>query len=149
MSIWSLSLGVSILLFTLVMRAVTHRRCKGRLWRLSFFIGTSSKWFLGLYILEHSPPTWVDSRLIIDEPPPLPPTSSTPAPSLIDAPIPSTSHTPQRGRLTKPKPSISMRLRPAHELYPIRNEKPSSASDMFGISVALDDNSLASSLQYE
>lgn len=56
---------------------MTHSHLSGRIWSLTFFsppattrtaVGT---WQVALCLLEHSPPTFIDSRLVIDLPPPL------------------------------------------------------------------------------
>ncbi|KAJ7170495.1 hypothetical protein C8R43DRAFT_875992 [Mycena crocata] len=50
---------------------------RGRMWRLSFNVSTHERlyhprvgtWYASLAVLEQSPPTWVDSRLLIPAPP--------------------------------------------------------------------------------
>jgi len=41
----------------------------GRMWCLSFSITHNSDWFVMLSISDRSPATWVDSHIIIEEPP--------------------------------------------------------------------------------
>lgn len=126
----------------------------GRMWQLSFFVAPSSKWSIALSISEHSPVTWIDSRLLVNEPP-LRPASSTPTtPSLIDAPNtePSLPSPPQRSffgmRQEKPKPTISLRLQTGHgqQLHPRNAGGPRVLREII---VPLDESMMAPSLQYE
>jgi hypothetical protein len=60
-----------VLLF-LVEEKLTTLNGKDRMWRLEFFIAPDhgprpGSWCISLYILESSPSTWIDSRLIIPE----------------------------------------------------------------------------------
>ena len=112
------------------------------MWCLAFSIGDSSKWVVKLSILEHSPPTWIDSHLIIEEP------SAAVAlttPSLID-PATSNVQSGQRDRQVegKPKPAIKIRLR-KEEPLPWESGK----LDKSPIVKALEDTPRGSSLQYE
>jgi hypothetical protein len=108
--------------FFLSIHSRVPNRKPGRLFSLAFSIAPPSQpweysahkagsWLITLALLEHSPPTWIDSRLIIEEP------SSQqqqqqqqqqPTTSLIDAPIPQPSR-------TKPKPTISLRLKSVNQ----------------------------------
>ncbi|KAJ7170494.1 hypothetical protein C8R43DRAFT_1085457 [Mycena crocata] len=52
---------------------------RGRMWRLSFHVSTQEHrrphlpppgtWYVSLSLLENSPPTWIDSRLLVPAPP--------------------------------------------------------------------------------
>ncbi|KAH9949313.1 hypothetical protein B0H21DRAFT_820304 [Amylocystis lapponica] len=108
---------------------------RGRLWALSFLVLASSHdvrvphqrhppgtWLVALALLEHSPPTWIDSRLIIEEPADAPPAHPKP----------------------RPKPTISLRLtRPAQLTAPAYRGRRNDA-----IVVSLGDSLMANSLQY-
>ncbi|KAG8220570.1 hypothetical protein J3R82DRAFT_3303 [Butyriboletus roseoflavus] len=58
---------------------------RGRIWSLTFFSPLSTThttvgiWQVALCLLEHSPPTFIDSRLVIDLPPPSSILSTSPA----------------------------------------------------------------------
>lgn len=116
------------------------------MWCLSFSITRSSQWVVTLSILEHSPATWIDSRLIIEEPSPRP-APVTPMPSsLIDAPIPEQPSPNARNKAnkkrSKPKPAISLRLKSGNfQLSPLGSHSQ--------IEVALEDSMMGPSLQYE
>jgi hypothetical protein len=98
---------------------------RGRLWCLKFYAGPDKKtsvlgpWAISLSIINPSPPTWLDSRIVITEPrrkpsglpPPWPlPKGSTMA-SLLSSPSPD---------LRRDKPPIQFRLQAkSHQLqYP-------------------------------
>jgi len=120
------------------------------MWCLSFSITPSSQWVVTLSILEHSPPTWIDSRLIIEEPSPLPAPATPVPPSLIDAPIPeqpsSTARNKPNKKRNKPKPAISLRLKSGnYQLTPLVSHSPNRGE----IEVALEDTMMGPSLQYE
>jgi hypothetical protein len=120
------------------------------MWCLSFNITPSSRWVVTLSILEHSPPTWIDSRLIIEEPPQRP-APVAPIPSLlIDAPIAEQPAAPSRSQANKkrgkPKPTISLRLKSGNtQLTPFRPQSQNKVE----IEVALEDSQMGTSLQYE
>ncbi|KAH0825820.1 hypothetical protein J3R83DRAFT_8827, partial [Lanmaoa asiatica] len=63
------------------------RSFPGRIWSLTFFSPPSTTrtavgmWQVALCLLEHSPPTFIDSRLVIDLPPP---SSNLPTPQTSD-----------------------------------------------------------------
>ncbi|EMD32990.1 hypothetical protein CERSUDRAFT_118418 [Gelatoporia subvermispora B] len=116
---------------------------RGRLWMLRFIVvrGTSDRrtgvhwqrpgtWAVTLSLLEHSSPTALDSRLLIEEPehPVIPPSPSSP--------------TARAGRTT-PKPTISLRLKSSSHLAP---QGPPQHGDV--IVVPLSDSLMAQSLQY-
>ncbi|KAJ7116084.1 hypothetical protein C8R44DRAFT_628446 [Mycena epipterygia] len=90
---------------------------RGRMWRLSFNVATQEHrrphlpppgaWYVSLSLLENSPPTWVDSRLLV----PAPPESAMEAPSgpgfasgLFGAGKP------------RPRPTLSVRLKATEQL---------------------------------
>jgi hypothetical protein len=125
-----------------------HTLCwPGRMWCLSFSITPSSQWVVTLAILEHSPATWIDSRLIIEEPPQPPAPATTMPASLIDAWIPEQpSPSSRRTKRSKPKPTISLRLKSGHfQLTPLASHSAGQSE----IVVALEDSMMGPSLQYE
>ncbi|CAK5267656.1 unnamed protein product [Mycena citricolor] len=89
---------------------------RSRMWRLAFYVSPhenrrpgmppSGTWYVTLGLLEHSPPSWIDSRLLI------------PPPSEPDGPI----GTPARGIFgagkSRPRPTLSMRLKANDQLKP-------------------------------
>ncbi|KAF8058527.1 hypothetical protein FPV67DRAFT_1428150 [Lyophyllum atratum] len=125
---------------------------RARMWRLEFSIaqdpsGSGSarqgSWCISLALLEHSPPTWIDSRLIIPEPTPTsaetpfpPPTPPSSPPSLLDR----VKARPAKPNPTppKPKPTIVIRLKSREQLVYGQSQ----------IVVALEDSMMGSSLQY-
>ena len=137
---------------------------RGRMWRLGFYVvpprlphGTSSSlwglkagsWYVSLGLAEGSPPTYIDSRLLIDEPelPPPPPKSpSTPTPeTMLGGFLPIRMPTPMSSpSKPKPKPTITLRLK-SNDLL----EAPSthSRSGKFAF-VSLDESLMAAGLQY-
>ncbi|KAK0194140.1 hypothetical protein F5146DRAFT_1134910 [Armillaria mellea] len=76
---------------------------QARMWRLSFFVSSRDRprrprrgsWCVGLSLMESSPPTWVDSRLIIQDQPAI------------------------EEEQSKPKPAISLRIKSPAELVPM------------------------------
>jgi len=100
-------------------------------------------WCISLSLLEHSPPTWIDSRLIIPEPtpttaePPFQPSTSPSSPSLLD----------RIKARPKPKPTIVIRL-----MSPLQLVAPPATSqnhkECTAIVVSLEDSMMGSSLQY-
>lgn len=72
------------------MRAHLIRAFLGRIWSLTFFSPPSTTrtavgmWQVALCLQEHSPPTFVDSRLVIDLPPPSSNVSTANAPQAND-----------------------------------------------------------------
>ncbi|THH18334.1 hypothetical protein EW146_g2643 [Bondarzewia mesenterica] len=146
---------------------------KGRLWCLSFFISPNGahgyrpgSWLISLTLLEHSPPTWIDSRLIVAEPSRPQTTSvsndssSSPFPStpsrlslppfrlsgLLPPPQhPSRDPSPRMStRSQKPKPTINLRIKSgSKELVP----KP--LGGPHEIVVPLEDSTMGANLQYE
>jgi hypothetical protein len=125
--------------------------CAARMWQLTFSIAQDSQhgvrpgsWCINLSLLENSPPTWVDSRLIIPEPtsgssPPGSPSSASPSstsPSLLD----------RVKTKRKPKPTIVIRLKPSQQLVPL--SLGYSYQQTTSVVVSLEDNTIGSSLQY-
>lgn len=150
-----------------------------RMWRLQFAITAGSNssgprrpgsWCISLALLENSPPTWIDSRLIIPEPSP-----TSASPSLSPSSLPSSPHhiapldiprTPPplsppspagllsgfaalTGAATpKPRPTISLRLKSDKQLAtPLSSGRRNYNVDT-EIVVALEDSLMGSSLQY-
>ncbi|KAF5374634.1 hypothetical protein D9615_008916 [Tricholomella constricta] len=112
---------------------------RARMWRLEFSIVQAAQykgprqgsWCISLSLLEHSPPTWIDSRLIIPEP--ISHSADSPSsPSLLDR---------VRAR-PKPKQTIVMRLKSQAQLVAPPNKQCTA------IVVSLEDNMAGSSLQY-
>lgn len=107
---------------------------RGRIWKFSFFISDRAVyggqwhdkgvWLVALSLLEHSPPTWLDSRLIIE-----------------DARSSETT--------AKLKPTVSIRLKTGpQQLTPSKGANP--GTTVFGSIVAsLDDSLMGNSLQYD
>ncbi|KAJ3561838.1 hypothetical protein NP233_g9949 [Leucocoprinus birnbaumii] len=103
----------------------------GRMWKLAFFVVPENgdarsgrrpgSWCVSLSLMEHSPPTWVDSRVLIADP-----------------------YQPATTK-SKPKPTISMRLKSPRPLTapPYRG-----ADGVTEVMVTFEDNLMASSLQY-
>ncbi|KAJ6591482.1 hypothetical protein DFH09DRAFT_974570 [Mycena vulgaris] len=88
---------------------------RGRIWSLSFNVSPqhprhglppTGTWYAALSLLEQSPPTWVDSRLLVPAPPPPEPDSKDPAGA--------------RGAKSRPRPTLSVRLRTHVQLQPRR-----------------------------
>ncbi|KAG6810457.1 hypothetical protein H0H92_011806 [Tricholoma furcatifolium] len=132
-----------------------------RMWRLEFLIAEESRyyalrqaprqgsWCISLSLLENSPPTWIDSRLIIPEPvssstspKPTPPSEgsqsqSPPLSSLMDR---------VRTRTAKPpKSPISIRLTSSQQLVGPPHKY---FDDHTAIVVSLEETTMGSSLQY-
>ncbi|TCD61627.1 hypothetical protein EIP91_008151 [Steccherinum ochraceum] len=117
---------------------------RSRIWRLSFMIVenpsgmmlgtkhyTTGKWLVALTLLEHSPPTWIDSRVLIEDPLSGALRSDSPA-----NPIHSSS------RSAKPKPTIELRVR--SQVMQLQSHGHHSL-----IGASLDDSLMGNSLQYE
>lgn len=144
---------------------------KGRFWRLSFLVTPEThlnvhhragSWLVVLTLLEHSPPTWIDSQLVISEPPPSPNpdsgTSIVPTPSPSDAlpSYPSVRYQapPQhpardsifRSKGKKSKPAVNLRIKSgSKQLSP----QSSQSSGPHQITVSLEDGPVGADLQYE
>ncbi|KAG6829359.1 hypothetical protein H0H87_011694 [Tephrocybe sp. NHM501043] len=148
---------------------------RARMWRLEFSIASPSttsssrsprgprtgSWCLSLSILEHSPPTYVDSRLLIPEP--VLPSSSYPQPaSSPPDPHPHPQSLMDRLRTVPPPPTpkspISIRLSSPSQLVapapsPTRRERRIQGRGrdkdaVEKIEVALEDSAMGASLQY-
>lgn len=121
---------------------------RGRLWSFKFFVVQAhdarvdrnrqappvGTWALALSLMEHSPPTWIDSRLVIEEARPVPPDPSTSPGSAPKA----------QDSKSKPKPTISLRLKSGSA------QLTALGRGYFNniISVSLEDSLMANSLQY-
>ncbi|KIM71381.1 hypothetical protein PILCRDRAFT_17120 [Piloderma croceum F 1598] len=124
---------------------------RSRMWRLAFGVDwSSSKWAVTLSILKHSPETWVDSHLILDEVSPrcsITPTTPTTASSSLRinaATIPNSNAQSASGQHTQnpAKPTgkpINIRLRTTH----------SELTTWSSIEALLEESSAGSSLQYD
>ncbi|KAF8216596.1 hypothetical protein K438DRAFT_1914479 [Mycena galopus ATCC 62051] len=89
---------------------------RNRMWRLSFNVSTQDRrrdypppgtWYISLSLLENSPPTWIDSRLLVPAPPESamePPSGSGFATSLFGAGKP------------RPRATLSTRLKALDQL---------------------------------
>ncbi|KAF7977951.1 hypothetical protein HWV62_11794 [Athelia sp. TMB] len=122
---------------------------KGRLWRLAFSIAPSTKWTVSLAILEHSPATWIDSRLLIEEPPQyVTAGAATGAMSWFSRPkSPEGSPDEAANVLRRPKSTISLRMKTAREQLTaptLRYPYPGGE-----IVVEFEESITAASLQYE
>jgi hypothetical protein len=140
--------GVSLLHLQLY-SILNSLKCTARMWQLTFSIAQDSSrergaprpgsWCISLSLLENSPPTWVDSRLIIPEP-------ILSASSLPASPC-STSLLDRAKTKWKPKPTITIRLKPPQQLAPPplgRHNHQQTTS----VVVPLEDSLMGSSLQY-
>ncbi|KAI0669524.1 hypothetical protein C8Q78DRAFT_1172066 [Trametes maxima] len=147
---------------------------KGRLWALRFIVAKdwdsrlgykhirAGSWVVLLSLLPHSPPTWVDSRLVIEDPrarthPPPTPLPSGPPSSLLEAvegmlqqaeAEGASSARPRTGTVEgKPKPPIEMRMKLQHgQLTAPASAKETNQSV---IVESLEDHPLAHSLQFK
>ncbi|KAF7370530.1 hypothetical protein MSAN_00685100 [Mycena sanguinolenta] len=109
----------------LVSKAVTlDFIARNRMWRLSFNVSTQERrrpglpppgtWYISLSLLENSPPTWIDSRLLVSAPPESamePPSGSGFANSLFGT-----------GK-ARPRPTLSARLKAIDQLQAPRNAR--------------------------
>ncbi|KAF9257843.1 hypothetical protein L218DRAFT_965004 [Marasmius fiardii PR-910] len=120
---------------------------RGRMWRLAFCISNEKwrhdrprfgAWYVCLTLLENSPPTWIDSRLLIpDASLTIPPPSSS---SLADVPPRSDDGS------KRLKPTISIRLTTRVELGPKQGGfNPHNQSNIYTL---LESDSNGPSLQY-
>ena len=121
------------------------------MWKLEFSIANGSQhagprpgsWCISLSLLENSPPTWIDSRLLVQEP-----DTTSPLPS-PDKQSP-TSHgrsasSPFVFGASRPraKPTISIRVKSTQQLFANRPYQAQSK-----VVVSLEDSLMGSSLQY-
>ncbi|KAK0236265.1 hypothetical protein EDD85DRAFT_635775 [Armillaria nabsnona] len=106
---------------------------QARLWRLSFFVSSQDRrrsprrgsWCVGLSLMDSGPPTWVDSRLIIQD---------QPVQDVIDE------------EQSKPKPTISLRIKSPGELVP--TNAPAHANQTKQIVVSLEESIMGKTLQF-
>jgi hypothetical protein len=126
------------------------------MWCLSFAIATDTpkrtgvkpgSWCITLSLLEHSPPTWIDSRLLIEEP------RRPPSPKKLLDDLPSPLSIFGQNAKLKPKPTISLRLKTGNAQLIAPSESTSSFMSQCDpqneISVSLDDSMMGAGLQYE
>ncbi|KAI8971013.1 hypothetical protein BD414DRAFT_501376 [Trametes punicea] len=147
---------------------------KGRLWLLKFFVAKNGDWRVGyshmragswvvaLSLLPHSPPTWIDSRLVIEDPrartqpPPSPHPESGPPASLREAvednvqpeaaaSLLSLGSLGSKGK-DKPKPPIELRMKRDGE--PLTAPASIRSSHYAVIAVSLEEDTQANSLQF-
>jgi len=126
-----------------------------RMWQLRFFIAQDNRydriregpqpgsWCISLSLLENSPPTCIDSRLIIPEP--ISSSSSAESPS-----TPSSASLLERAKTKwKPKPTISIRLKSTQQLIaPPLGRHHRHHHQTTSVIVSFESNMMASSLQY-
>lgn len=140
---------------------------RSRMWRLAFRVMPSQEpaekyhtrslrpgtWCVTLTLLEHSPPTWIDSRLLIaDSGDPsndslldsTPPTTPSGSPSLTSLPFSTSPSSPSR----KPKPTISLRLKCSEQLIPAEGARRHPRNAQPVIVAPLEDSLMGASLQY-
>lgn len=117
---------------------------RARMWKLVFFIAQDHRdgprpgsWCISLSLLENSPPTWIDSRLIIPEP----------APAVSPELSPLSTSSPLRRAKTKlkPKPTIIIRLKSSQQLVAASTPSRVQATSVV---VSLEDSMMGSGLQY-
>ncbi|KAF8216588.1 hypothetical protein K438DRAFT_2007423 [Mycena galopus ATCC 62051] len=88
---------------------------RGRMWRLSFNVSTQERmrhpprgtWYAALSLLEQSPPTWIDSRLLISAPP----DADTKQQQLSGPPLG------LLGGKPRPRPTLSVRMKANDKLW--------------------------------
>ncbi len=143
---------------------LTHTRAlfAGRLWALKFIVAKdhetragyqhmrAGSWVAVLSLLPHSPPTWIDSRLVIEDPrarthPPPPPDPTGPPTSLREAVEGMLQYDAQPGS-AKPKPKIELRMKRSEQLTAPPNMRYPNHSV---IPVPFEENTLAHSLQFK
>ncbi|KAF7308764.1 hypothetical protein MKEN_01075500 [Mycena kentingensis (nom. inval.)] len=89
---------------------------RGRMWRLGFHVSERRRpgmpapgaWYITLSLLEHSPPTWIDSRLLVpapEAPQPSPPPASGFGSGFFGS-----------GK-TRSRPTLSVRMKAAEQLH--------------------------------
>ncbi|EIW54156.1 uncharacterized protein TRAVEDRAFT_60610 [Trametes versicolor FP-101664 SS1] len=135
---------------------------KGRLWALKFIVAKDHEtragyqfmrpgsWVAVLSLLPHSPPTWIDSRLVIEDPrarthPPPPPDPTGPPTSLREAVEGMMQFDAQPGS-AKPKPKIELRMKRSEQLTAPPNMRYPNHSV---IPAPFEENTLAHSLQFK
>ncbi|RPD57846.1 hypothetical protein L226DRAFT_540186 [Lentinus tigrinus ALCF2SS1-7] len=134
---------------------------KGRLWELSFIVAKewdkrlghfsrvkSGSWAIKLALLPHSPPTWIDSRLVIEDPGVRGQAASTtssrsgPPTSLLEAILAPT----ESPETKKARPPVEVRLKGRDQLTAPSYWTPNIDSAM--VVVPIEDNTLANGLQF-
>ena len=119
------------------------------MWRLEFSIAPEhgyhprcrpGSWCVSLYLIESSPPTWIDSRLIIPEA--IPP-STDPHSDHVNSSAPTSSRFQLPSIASKSKP-IELRLESSEQLEASRSAWQSPNR----VVVMLQDNSMGANLQY-
>lgn len=124
---------------------------RSRMWKLEFSIANGSQhadprpgsWCISLSLLENSPPAWIDSRLLVQEPDT---TSPIPSPDTKSPTSPGRSaSSPFVFGASRPrtKPTISIRLKSTQQLFAPRPHQAQSK-----VVVSLEDSLMGSSLQY-
>jgi len=120
---------------------------RSRIWRLSFLIPVNpiamhgksfekGKWLVSLGLLEHSPPTWIDSRLLIEDPATLQQGEGSISSQVSSYPLC------RRSSSTKLKPTIELRIR-------TQTSQLQSHAHLSEIGASLDESLMGNSLQYE
>lgn len=115
------------------------------MWKLEFLIAPENgydkcrpgSWCISLSLLETSPPTWIDSRIIIPE--------ATPpsADHHSDSPPSASPRFKLHSKSLKPKPAIELRLESNEQL-----EAPRKGQSPKRIIVTLQDSLMGANLQY-
>lgn len=124
---------------------------RSRMWKLEFSIANGSQhadprpgsWCISLSLLENSPPAWIDSRLLVQEPDT---TSPIPSPDTKSPTSPGRSASSPfvfGASRPKTKPTISIRLKSTEQLFAPRPHQAQSK-----VVVSLEDSLMGSSLQY-
>ncbi|KAI0785746.1 hypothetical protein C8Q75DRAFT_722319 [Abortiporus biennis] len=124
---------------------------RGRIWEFKFLVlekndtiggrlCQSGSWLINLSLLEHSPPTWIDSRLIIED------SRGGYTSPVTENHSPTTPTSPSAETPSKLRPTISLRLKSgAEQLAPPQSTYQSRRE----IVASLDDSLMGKSLQYE
>ena len=111
----------------------------------------AGSWAIKLALLPHSPPTWIDSRLVIEDPRfrgqqavSAAGSSSGPPTSLLEAIL-----SPGEGSdsMKKARPPVEVRLKAREQLTAPPSWSPNSDKSM--VVVALEENPLANGLQFK
>ncbi|KAH9851143.1 hypothetical protein C2E23DRAFT_733600 [Lenzites betulinus] len=141
---------------------------KGRMWMLKCLVVKeqwdsrighqhirAGSWVVVLSLLPHSPPTWIDSRLVIEDPrtrthPTPAPDPAVPGPptSLRDAVEGMFQYDAQNATApsSKPKPKIEMRMKRSDQLIAPTSMRTTNFSV---ITASFEENALANSLQFK
>ncbi|KAF8816013.1 hypothetical protein BYT27DRAFT_7185741 [Phlegmacium glaucopus] len=121
---------------------------RNRMWRLEFSIAPENgydgcrpgSWCISLSLLETSPPTWIDSRIIIPE---ATPPSADHSSDHLNPPLSASSRFKLPSNASKPKPAIELKLESSEQL-----EAPRKGQSPKRIIVTLQDSLSGASLQY-